>query len=877
VVGLLLVAGWTIGGSHRGVWNQAALTAASLGTVALVGFARMRDTDVDRPARTATLATVSAFAFFEVMALLRGTVGIEPGAVLEYPLLAVMIGAAALIWRAMMRGRLTGSQALAASMDSAVMTSIVVAAVLLLLGPEQLERASTTGPLLMAAFSFGLAAAIVVLCFWLTPVLQPRGWGMAVAGMLVCGIGFSIGVGHPVPSGADPSLAIVALGLLLAGFGAANTTLAVGTISSDTPGRHPLRDLLPTAGAAAAPFLLIANEVLGGEGDQPIHLGANIALGTALLIVVLRQTLLIWERDGMVRRTLEAADRERGLHAGIETSERRFRALLSAASDVFLVIDAVGTVFYQSPAVEQVLGYRPEDRLGRKMFELTHPDDLPYLLTSIEEVALQPGGQRNAEYRALHKDGSYRVVDATIRNLLEDEAVRGIVINYRDVTEQRELERQLRHEAFHDSLTGLANRALLIDRVEHAMLRRRRNRALAVMFMDLDDFKTINDSLGHAAGDNVLQAVAERLRACLRLEDTIARPGGDEFAMLVEDSTPAAVEALAGRVLDGLRAPFDVAGRPLQIGASIGVAMVGADPVSADELLRDADAAMYIAKARGKGRVEVFRTSMHAAAVTRLEIKSGLEHAIEREELRLRYQPIFHLRSGRLTGVEALVRWRRPAGREVPPAEFIALAEETGLIDSIGRWVLTQACRQAQAWREAGHADLHLCVNLSPRQLRQASIVDVLADTLEQSGLDPSALTLELTESGMVLEDGPRLHELRSLGVQLSLDDFGTGYSSLTHLARLPVSVLKIDRSFVSQLDRTSDGTALVTSVIQLAGALNMTTVAEGIERPEQLALLRELGCDYGQGFLLARPLDPIRAGALLGRSVPALERLLAS
>jgi diguanylate cyclase (GGDEF)-like protein len=505
----------------------------------------------------------------------------------------------------------------------------------------------------------------------------------------------------------------------------------------------------------------------------------------------------------------------------------------------------------------------PDDCLGRQIFELTHPEDIGFVQSTIAELIATPGGQRTIELRSRHADGSWRVIEATGHNLVHDPAVGGIVVNYRDVTERRQLEEQLTHQAFHDPLTGLANRALFVDRVEHAIQRLSESGALAVLFMDLDDFKTINDSLGHVAGDLVLTAVSERLRGSLRPEDTVSRLGGDEFAVLVEDMGLRGVADVAGRILEAMRRPFEVAGKQVHIGASIGVAF-GAESPSAEELLRNADVAMYTAKSRGKGRVEMFEASMHAAVLTRLELRADLEHALERGQFRLRYQPIYDVRNGRLHSFEALLRWRHPTRGEVQPGEFIPLAEETGLIVPIGRWILDQTCRQAQAWREAGMADLKVSFNMSARQVREPSIVAWIADALVTSGLPAENLIVELTESSIMQDDEGRLHELRALGVALALDDFGTGYSSLSYLSRFPIDILKIDRSFISSLGSEGEESALVRSVVQLAGSMKLQTVAEGIELPAQLERVRALGCDFGQGFWLARPMDAIRATVLV-------------
>jgi diguanylate cyclase (GGDEF)-like protein/PAS domain S-box-containing protein len=677
-----------------------------------------------------------------------------------------------------------------------------------------------------------------------------------VGGSLLWRIGTTADRWHPADLAAS-------LGVLITAYGAATWTNAIDPDERFRQVARALREALPVASVALGAVLLIVNEVLLPTNGREVGLVVDIALALVLADCVVRQTLMVRERGRLLRLATEAVGRERMASADLQASEQRFRSLVQNSSDVFLILKPDGTVEYQSPAVERVLGYAPDERLGRQVFELTHPEDLGFVRAVITELMQTPGAVRTIELRSRHADGSWRTLEATGHNMIDDPMVRGIVVNYRDVTERKVLERQLIHEAFHDPLTGLANRALFIDRVDHALTRRDQPKRLAVLFMDVDDFKTINDSLGHAAGDLVLVAVAERLRGCLRPEDTVARLGGDEFGVLVENADGQLPHELAVRLLEALRNPFEISGKQVHIQASVGLAFGSDDIRTANELLRNADVAMYTAKSRGKGRVERFETSMHAAVLSRLELKADLERAISHDEFRLRYQPTFDLRDGRLSGFEALLRWRHPTRGEIFPNDFIGLAEETGLIVQIGRWVLEQACAQAHAWVEAGRDDLIMSVNLSARQLREPEIVDWVQEALAKARLSPERLTLELTESSLMQDDEGRLHAIRALGVTLALDDFGTGYSSLSYLSRFPIDVLKIDRSFTSELGGDVEDPALVRSVIQLAAAMNMRTVAEGIERPEQLARVTALGCDFAQGYLLGRPMDPIRATAL--------------
>jgi diguanylate cyclase (GGDEF)-like protein len=426
------------------------------------------------------------------------------------------------------------------------------------------------------------------------------------------------------------------------------------------------------------------------------------------------------------------------------------------------------------------------------------------------------------------------------------------------------------HEALHDSLTGLPNRSLFLDRMRHALARaERESEPVAVLFCDLDGFKTVNDSLGHRTGDRLLVMVAERLAERLQPDDTIARLGGDEFAVLLEElREPGDAARAAQRLLDALEAPFELRDREFYVSVSIGIA-TGKD--DAETLLRDADLAMYRAKSRGKGRYAVFEPGMHTAIVERLELEVDLKRALEREELAVVYQPIFSLVSGSVTGVEALVRWHHPTRGIVMPESFIPLAEESGMIGELGRWVLRKACHQGALWRAKypGHPGLGIGVNVSVAQLREPGLVREVSDALAESQLDATGLTLEITETALMESFDEAIEEvdaLKALGVDLAIDDFGTGYSSLRYLRRLPLDVMKIEKSFVDGIDRPGEEPDLLRAIIDLANIFGLRVVAEGIERPEQRERLLELGCELGQGHLLAEPLDAAGTDALLFR-----------
>jgi diguanylate cyclase (GGDEF)-like protein len=460
-------------------------------------------------------------------------------------------------------------------------------------------------------------------------------------------------------------------------------------------------------------------------------------------------------------------------------------------------------------------------------------------------------------------------VEASITNLLQDPAVGALVINFRDVTVRKTLEAELAHQAFHDSLTQLANQLLFRDRVTHALSRasRRGEGLLAVMFIDLDNFKTVNDSMGHPAGDGLLVAVAERLRGCLRTSDTAARLGGDEFAVLLEEATSEAdATDVATRVLESLRQPYDLLGKEVVISASIGLAFNKGGTETTDVLLRNADLAMYRAKGLGRNRQQTFEPSMHSAVVERLDLEADLRRAVERREFVLQYQPIIDLQAGGIAGVEALVRWNHPERGLQAPLTFIGVAEETGIINEIGLQVLELALPQAQLWRTCpGSRGLLLTVNVSPRQLADGRLLPWLQEMITSTATDPATIILEITESVTVRREAAhQLDALKGLGVQLAVDDFGTGYSSLSYLQRLPIDVLKIDRSFVSGPGH--DGATLPRAIVELSHALQLRTIAEGVETADQGERLRSWGCDLAQGFHYHRPLDPETVTALLAR-----------
>ena len=545
-------------------------------------------------------------------------------------------------------------------------------------------------------------------------------------------------------------------------------------------------------------------------------------------------------------------------------SVSQFRTLVHHASDLITVVDATGTIVYQSPSIQRLVGLGPDDLAGSNYLDLLVEEDAPHVRSLFADVVAAAQTTFTAEYRVRHADGSSRHVESIVSNMIDDPTVNGLVLNTRDVTDRKSLQEELAHQAFHDSLTDLSNRAVFRDRIEHALARGERNEGrLAVLLLDLDGFKTVNDSLGHDAGDQLLIAVAKRLQFQGRSSDTVARIGGDEFGILLEDDADESrARALADRALAAFAVPFEVRGREVFIRASIGIALSVPGLSETDELIRNADTAMYAAKAAGKGRYEFFRPFMHTRALERFEVQADLERALTRGEFVVHYQPIVDFETGEARGVEALVRWNHPTRGLLGPLEFISVAEETGAIVPLGAWVLGEACRQTAAWRaqHAAAANLWVSVNLSTRQLLEADLVTQVRDVLAASGLAPSALTLELTEGSLmqdVEETVRKLRALKDLGVRLAIDDFGTGSSSLGYLQRFPIDTLKIDKSFVDGIAADdSEDPALVRAIVQMAATLNLDTIAEGIEGSEQLNELLSAGCRSGQGYLFARPLQ---------------------
>ena len=540
----------------------------------------------------------------------------------------------------------------------------------------------------------------------------------------------------------------------------------------------------------------------------------------------------------------------------LERREQRFRALVEKSWSGVVLLDQSLAFSYAGASTDRLLGYGERDLLGASILGFVHPRERHTARQLFADLLEAPNREFQGEIRFLHKNGTWVWLEGFAQNLLHDPSVGAIIVNYRDITQRKATEKQLEYQAYYDALTGLPNRLLFRDRVVTAIAQAQRNRrTLAVMYLDLDHFKLVNDGLGHSIGDKLLGQVAERLATSVRASDTISRLGGDEFTLLLNDvGNSDAVAGVARKILHSLARPFKVDGHELFITASIGISLFPNDGDDVEILLKSADSAMYRAKELGRNQAQLFTASMNERYVRRLAIEQSLHHALERRELELHYQPVYD-RLRRPVSVEALIRWNHPTRGLVPPADFIPLAEETGLIVPIGEWVVREVCAQLRRWHDAGLAALKAAINISAPQLQQPTFTRVVVDALQRNGLAPSALQIEITESvavqniDLILQV---LKELKQHGVGIAIDDFGTGQSSLLYLKRFPIDTVKIDKTFIQDVTTDDSAAAIVSYVISLAHTLHFEVVAEGVETEEQYAFLRLNGCDRLQGFLFS-------------------------
>ncbi len=586
-------------------------------------------------------------------------------------------------------------------------------------------------------------------------------------------------------------------------------------------------------------------------------LAAATLAAIAILILFLR--LQRQEHIGQLETTERNALRE---------SEERFRALTEQSTDIILIADPSGQLKYASPSVHTVLEVLGDRLVGTNMVDLVHPDDFAKTLSTGPRSA-EYGQNPIVEFRLRHADGRWLHFECVVRNLIQHKNIGGIVYNARDITDRKHAQEQLLFNATHDALTGLPNRTLFLGRLQSVVdrMKRHSHEAAAVLFIDMDDFKVVNDCYGHATGDLLIKEVSSRLRACMRSDGTIARMGGDEFTILVEEVTdPSDAIRVAERIQSSFTRPFLLGGLEIFKSASIGIALTQ-PKTSAEAVLQNADIAMYRAKDQGKACIELFDRTMHEQVMSRLLLEAKLRSALESEELTLHYQPIVSVDTGAVQGFEALLRWQPSESDSVPPSTFVPVAEQCGLIVPISVWVLRKACLEAASWRQRDLADppLYVSINISSKHFSHGDFIGHVKDALEESAVDPQCITIELTESlamNDVAATAQTMSQLRALGVKLSIDDFGTGYSSLSYLRRFPVDTLKIDQSFVKTMD--AENYAIIKTIIGLARSLDLKVVAEGVETTDQQRLLASAGCGSAQGYLFAEPMPANRVGIFI-------------
>jgi diguanylate cyclase (GGDEF)-like protein/PAS domain S-box-containing protein len=555
------------------------------------------------------------------------------------------------------------------------------------------------------------------------------------------------------------------------------------------------------------------------------------------------------------QRTAELAAAYSALHQ----SEERFRSLYHDTPSTYLMVIPDGVVRLINRFGQTQLGYEASEVIGLPVLQLLPDDDRDKAATQLSQCTASPGQVFYWELRMIRKDGALIWMKATARAVYDQEGAMAVLMVCEDITERRIAEERIHYLAHHDSLTGLPNRVLMKDRLEQSIAQARRaDQPVAILFLDLDGFKHINDSLNHHIGDRLLCAVANRLQDCLRKGDSIARVGGDEFVLVLPAPTDSQAAAhVARKILDALDDDFAIAGHKLHISASIGISLFPTDGTDTESMQRAADTAMYYAKARGRGTFQFFTPALNAAAQNRLTVETQLRQALAEGQFELYYQPQVNIETGQVFSAEALLRWRQPGKDPTMCCEFITVAEDSGLILPIGLWALREACLQLRRWHMEGYTDMHIAVNLSARQFYQPRLYDTVMEVLRDTGLPPSALELEITESVFVQQNDENLallHQLSAAGVQLSLDDFGTGYSSLSYLQRFPFHALKIDRAFVNGIDRNANQTALVAAIIAMAQSLHLRVIAEGVENLEQASFLKNHGCLVAQGYYYGKP-----------------------
>jgi len=802
-------------------WLAAALALQLAATVAIV-LAQTLDVPALQSGAGLLKFAFFPFAALAVTTMLLSTRGKSFGAQfwLESVLVALCIGA--VLWLAMPREFAPVMQPPVSMLGRTSWSTLLDGLVIVLASMLLLRRSDWRGWPGLVAFALALAA---LASSRLSEAITLASDGTLLA---VCPL-------H--------SLAIVGIALA-AHFDYLRTTRRAPPIDA-AERTSPLAPLVPYAALMLAGFTLLA--LHGGSAVEPAGLIAWVVCIAAGLLFA-RQAISTGFRVAV----------QTGL--ATRSAEARFSALIRNTSDVIAIVDTDGCINYLTPTAERIFGQPVQGLNGRPLAELVMLEDRPRLREFLRRDLALDNASANLEVRVPRGVDKHRVVEIHGTNMESEAAIGGLLLTLRDMTDRKGMEEQLKRLALHDPLTLLANRSLFRDRLEHAVAVSKRNgRGVAVMFVDLDNFKKINDALGHATGDRVLHKSAQRLVKATRNGDTVARLGGDEFAVLLENLTSKdQVVEIAARIVEALQESLELPGTDMRVAASVGVAFATADD-GVEELMRNADIAMYSSKAQGKGRYTVYEPAMQRLASRRQEMEAEIAEALVQGQFLLHYQPIIELHSGYLLGVEALVRWRHPKRGLLGPGEFIEVAEDSGQIVTLGRWVLAQAAREVRVWqaRLPEGRQVRVGVNVSAVQLAQSDLSADVAKALELSEIDPGCLVIELTE-GVLMQNTDevlsKLTQLKKLGVRIAIDDFGTGYSSLSYLHRFPIDILKIDRSFVEQLGKVEAGAGLARSIITLGGTLGLEVVAEGIEQEDQQRELIELGCVAGQGYYYSKP-----------------------
>jgi diguanylate cyclase (GGDEF)-like protein/PAS domain S-box-containing protein len=880
IVALAVLAGLDVGGQAI-LWENGHWTLAGLLAAVIAALAARAATGQDRRLRALIAIGCAAWFIGQVVWDLQTMVGyysLPAPSDLGYMFLAVPVLGAFLVY---VHGRLPRVEEVAVYLDATAIFLAISGLILAAYGAQVAHLALLGAAVTVAYPIVHLATAGAGLVILVATGARPR-LGGGYLGLL----GFAILGGAWVGWLKDAAVAQPAAGSLINDlFSLGILCVAVGgaTVRVEAPSVGRVRSRAAIALGGLPLLALAVSAVLIATKEQDVSMPGLIEAAAVAIIVLtgLRQWLLVHERGRLLDAANRAQEDLQDALARRAEADTRYRVLVEHVPAAVYIdsedprVTDGGRLLYLSPQIEAILGYPPEAFINDPELwpSLIHPEDRAIALNAYSEH-WSGGDLLRAEYRMYTRDGSlvwlrdeaYAMNEGTDKGRVSQ----GLLI---DTTDHKRLEAQLLHDALHDPLTGLANRVLFREHLERALLRRRRRGShVAVLFLDLDDFKVVNDSLGHRAGDRLLIEVAHRLSGAIRAGDIAARQGGDEFTVLLE-SVKGAADAVqsAERLAIELRRPIELDGRSLVVGVSVGIALSSGHDTGADDLLAHADAAMYAAKADGKARHAVFDPTMRARARSRLETEAELRRAIEAAAFELAYQPIIDLTTTQIVGFEALVRWRHPERGLIPPSDFIPLAEATGLIVQLGRLVTETACRQLRAWRDAfPTAPITMSVNVSPRQAGEPGFAAETRAILSATGIEPSSLVMEITESIMLREssetDGT-LRQLGELGVRLAVDDFGTGFSALEYFKRFAIESLKIDRSFIAGLGSSRTDTAIVTATLAFASALDLSVTAEGVETEAQLDRLRALGCQRGQGYLFARPMAADDATAFLART----------